>query len=69
PSSSLSAPVSRLDRPRARDRPKPRRRPRPKEPEEPRSVPSTPQPPTHTVNHEGFLYRKHEEEGKERSPN
>ncbi|XP_073808197.1 spectrin beta chain, non-erythrocytic 4 [Danio rerio] len=77
PASSLSAPVSRLDRPRARDRPKPRRRPRPKEPEEPRrsrsapaqSVPSTPQPPTHTVHHEGFLYRKHEEEGKERSPN
>ncbi|KAI2664832.1 Spectrin beta chain, non-erythrocytic 4 [Labeo rohita] len=77
PPSSLSAPVSRLDRPRARDRPKPRRRPRPKEPEEPRrsrsapaqSVPFTPQPPTHTVNHEGFLYRKHEEEGKERSPN
>uniref|UniRef100_A0A671N132 Spectrin beta chain, non-erythrocytic 4-like n=1 Tax=Sinocyclocheilus anshuiensis TaxID=1608454 RepID=A0A671N132_9TELE len=77
PSSSLSAPVSRLDRPRARDRPKPRRRPRPKEPEEPRrsrsapaqSVPSTPQPPAHTVQHEGFLYRKHEEEGKERSPN
>ncbi|XDV21131.1 hypothetical protein PO909_026297 [Leuciscus waleckii] len=77
PSSSLSAPGSRLDRPRARDRPKPRRRPRPKEPEEPRrsrSAPaqgaaSTPQPPTHTVSHEGFLYRKHEEEGKERSPN
>ncbi|XP_052412138.1 spectrin beta chain, non-erythrocytic 4-like isoform X1 [Carassius gibelio] len=77
PPSSLSAPVSRLDRPRARDRPKPRRRPRPKEPEEPRrsrsapaqSVPSTSQPPTHTVEHEGFLYRKHEEEGKERSPN
>uniref|UniRef100_A0A673NMD6 Spectrin beta chain, non-erythrocytic 4-like n=1 Tax=Sinocyclocheilus rhinocerous TaxID=307959 RepID=A0A673NMD6_9TELE len=77
PPSSLSAPVSRLDRPRARDRPKPRRRPRPKEPEEPRrsrsapaqSVPSTPHPPTHTVHHEGFLYRKHEEEGKERSPN
>ncbi|KTF83907.1 hypothetical protein cypCar_00029055 [Cyprinus carpio] len=77
PPSSLSAPVSRLDRPRARDRPKPRRRPRPKEPEEPRrsrsapaqSVPSTRQPPTHTVHHEGFLYRKHEEEGKERSPN
>ncbi|XP_051516981.1 spectrin beta chain, non-erythrocytic 4-like isoform X1 [Myxocyprinus asiaticus] len=75
PPSSLSAPVSRLDRPRARDRPKPRRRPRPKEPEEPRrsrSAPAqsvTPQPPTHTVQHEGFLYRKHEEEGKERSPN
>ncbi|XP_051550383.1 spectrin beta chain, non-erythrocytic 4-like [Myxocyprinus asiaticus] len=77
PSSSLSAPVSRLDRPRARDRPKPRRRPRPKEPEEPRrsrsapaqSVPTTLQPPTHTVHHEGFLYRKHEKEGKERSPN
>ncbi len=57
--------------------PKPRRRPRPKEPEEPRrsrsapaqSILSTPQPPTHTVQHEGFLYRKHEEEGKERSPN
>ncbi|KAI5089590.1 spectrin beta chain, non-erythrocytic 4-like isoform X1, partial [Silurus meridionalis] len=77
PSSSLSAPVSRLDRPRARDRPKPRRRPRPKEPEETRrsrsapaqSAPSTPQPPTHTVHQEGFLYRKHEEEGKEKSPN
>ncbi|KAI7813643.1 putative spectrin beta chain, partial [Triplophysa rosa] len=77
PSSSLSAPVGRLDRPRARDRPKPRRRPRPKEPEEPRrsrsapsqSIPTTPQPPTHTIQHEGFLYRKHEEEGKERSPN
>ncbi|XP_055054839.2 spectrin beta chain, non-erythrocytic 4 [Misgurnus anguillicaudatus] len=77
PPSSLSAPVSRFDRPRARDRPKPRRRPRPKEPEEPRrsrsapaqSVPTTPQPPTHTIEHEGFLYRKHEEEGKERSPN
>ncbi|TRY80191.1 hypothetical protein DNTS_003422 [Danionella cerebrum] len=77
PPSTHSAPVGRLDRPRARDRPKPRRRPRPKEPEEPRrsrsapaqSIPSTPQPPTHTVNHEGFLYRKHEEEGKERSPN
>ncbi|XP_072532290.1 spectrin beta chain, non-erythrocytic 4 isoform X2 [Salminus brasiliensis] len=77
PPSSLSAPVTRLDRPRARDRPKPRRRPRPKEPEETRrsrsapaqSIPSTPQPPTHTVRHEGFLYRKHEEEGKERSPN
>uniref|UniRef100_A0AAR2K2E4 PH domain-containing protein n=1 Tax=Pygocentrus nattereri TaxID=42514 RepID=A0AAR2K2E4_PYGNA len=77
PPSSLSAPVTRLDRPRARDRPKPRRRPRPKEPEETRrsrsapaqSIPSTPQPPTHTVRHEGSLYRKHEEEGKERSPN
>ncbi|TSR75235.1 Spectrin beta chain, non-erythrocytic 4 [Bagarius yarrelli] len=77
PPSSLSAPVSRLDRPRARDRPKPRRRPRPKEPEETRrsrsapaqSAPSTPQPPTHTVHQEGFLYRKHEEEGKEKSPN
>ncbi|XP_066509801.1 spectrin beta chain, non-erythrocytic 4 [Hoplias malabaricus] len=77
PPSSLSAPVTRLDRPRARDRPKPRRRPRPKEPEETRrsrsapaqSVPTTPQPPTHTIRHEGFLYRKHEEEGKERSPN
>ncbi|KAI4896659.1 hypothetical protein NFI96_006519, partial [Prochilodus magdalenae] len=77
PPSSLSAPITRLDRPRARDRPKPRRRPRPKEPEETRrsrsapaqSIPSTPQPPTHTIRHEGFLYRKHEEEGKERSPN
>ncbi|XP_062844411.1 spectrin beta chain, non-erythrocytic 4 isoform X2 [Trichomycterus rosablanca] len=77
PPSSLSAPVSRFDRPRARDRPKPRRRPRPKEPEETRrsrsapaqSAPSTPQPPTHTVHQEGFLYRKHEEEGKEKSPN
>ncbi|KAA0716675.1 Spectrin beta chain, erythrocytic [Triplophysa tibetana] len=77
PPSSLSAPVGRMDRPRARDRPKPRRRPRPKEPEEPRrsrsapsqSIATTPQPPTHTIQHEGFLYRKHEEEGKERSPN
>ncbi|XP_076847169.1 spectrin beta chain, non-erythrocytic 4 [Brachyhypopomus gauderio] len=78
PPSSLSAPVSRLDRPRARDRPKPRRRPRPKEPEETRrsrSAPAQsalgpPQQPTHTVHHEGFLYCKHREEtGTENSPN
>ncbi|KAK1787483.1 hypothetical protein P4O66_015909 [Electrophorus voltai] len=78
PPSSLSAPVTRLDRPRARDRPKPRRRPRPKEPEETRrsrsapaqSAPSLPQHPMHTVHHEGFLYCKHREEtGTESSPN
>ncbi|XP_035382690.1 spectrin beta chain, non-erythrocytic 4, partial [Electrophorus electricus] len=78
PPSSLSAPVTRLDRPRARDRPKPRRRPRPKEPEETRrsrsapaqSAPSLPQHPMHTIHHEGFLYCKHREEtGTESSPN
>ncbi|XP_077448718.1 spectrin beta chain, non-erythrocytic 4 [Stigmatopora argus] len=67
PPSSLSAPVTRFDgRPRARDRPKPRRRPRPKEPEESRrsrsapatGAPTTPQPPSHSAQNEGFLYRK-----------
>ncbi|KAM9260145.1 LOW QUALITY PROTEIN: spectrin beta chain, non-erythrocytic 4-like [Morus bassanus] len=66
----------RPDRPRARDRPKPRRRPRPKDPTqgpgEPRrsrsapaqgSAPPPPPPPTHTVQHEGFLFRKHELDG------
>uniref|UniRef100_A0A8C9VA06 Spectrin beta chain n=1 Tax=Scleropages formosus TaxID=113540 RepID=A0A8C9VA06_SCLFO len=58
----------RPDRPRARDRPKPRRRPRPKEPNTgetrrsrsapAQSSPPVPQPPTHTVHHEGFLFRK-----------
>uniref|UniRef100_H3CD16 PH domain-containing protein n=1 Tax=Tetraodon nigroviridis TaxID=99883 RepID=H3CD16_TETNG len=82
PSSSLSAPVTRFDgRPRARDRPKPRRRPRPKEPEEARrsrsapatGAPTTPQPPSHTAQNEGFLYRKKvttsDLEGQQRSPN
>ncbi|XP_055004196.1 spectrin beta chain, non-erythrocytic 4 [Boleophthalmus pectinirostris] len=82
PPSSLSAPVTRFDgRPRARDRPKPRRRPRPKEPEEPRrsrsapatGAPTTPQPPSHTAQNEGFLYRKKattaELEATQRSPN
>lgn len=82
PSSSLSAPVTRFDgRPRARDRPKPRRRPRPKEPEETRrsrsapatGAPTTPQPPSHTAQNEGFLYRKKvttsDLEGQQRSPN
>lgn len=82
PSSSLSAPVTRFDgRPRARDRPKPRRRPRPKEPEESRrsrsapatGAPTTPQPPSHTAQNEGFLYRKKvtssDMEGQQRSPN
>ncbi|XP_075463101.1 spectrin beta chain, non-erythrocytic 4 isoform X3 [Ascaphus truei] len=65
----------RPDRPRARDRPKPRRRPRPKDPNQPpgearrsRSAPAQssappPPPPTHTVQQEGFLFRKHELEG------
>lgn len=82
PPSSLSAPVTRFDgRPRARDRPKPRRRPRPKEPEEARrsrsapatGAPTTPQPPSHTAQNEGFLYRKKvttsDLEGQQRSPN
>ncbi|XP_020486878.1 spectrin beta chain, non-erythrocytic 4 [Labrus bergylta] len=82
PSSSLSAPVTRFDgRPRARDRPKPRRRPRPKEPEETRrsrsapatGAPTTPQPPSHTAQNEGFLYRKKattsDLEAQQRSPN
>uniref|UniRef100_A0A8C8SUT0 Spectrin beta chain n=1 Tax=Pelusios castaneus TaxID=367368 RepID=A0A8C8SUT0_9SAUR len=65
----------RPDRPRARDRPKPRRRPRPKDPSQPpgetrrsRSAPAQssappPPPPTHTIQLEGFLFRKHELEG------
>lgn len=66
----------RPDRPRARDRPKPRRRPRPKEPGQggpgearrSRSAPAQssappPPPPSHTVQHEGFLFRKHELDG------
>ncbi|XP_069581586.1 spectrin beta chain, non-erythrocytic 4 [Brachyistius frenatus] len=82
PSSSLSAPVTRFDgRPRARDRPKPRRRPRPKEPEETRrsrsapatGAPTTPQPPSHTAQNEGSLYRKKatssDLEAQQRSPN
>uniref|UniRef100_A0A8C5EG82 Spectrin beta chain, non-erythrocytic 4-like n=1 Tax=Gouania willdenowi TaxID=441366 RepID=A0A8C5EG82_GOUWI len=82
PPSSLSAPVTRFDgRPRARDRPKPRRRPRPKEPEETRrsrsapatGAPTTPQPPSHTAQNEGFLYRKKASssdlEAQQRSPN
>ena len=82
PPSSLSAPVTRFDgRPRARDRPKPRRRPRPKEPEETRrsrsapatGAPPTPQPPSHTAQNEGFLYRKKatssDLEAQQRSPN
>ncbi|KAE8288072.1 Spectrin beta chain, non-erythrocytic 4 Beta-IV spectrin Spectrin, non-erythroid beta chain 3 [Larimichthys crocea] len=82
PTSSLSAPVTRFDgRPRARDRPKPRRRPRPKEPEESRrsrsapatGAPTTPQPPSHTAQNEGPLYRKKatnsDLENQQRSPN
>ncbi|XP_074786841.1 spectrin beta chain, non-erythrocytic 4 isoform X3 [Athene noctua] len=66
----------RPDRPRARDRPKPRRRPRPKDPTQgpgetrrsrsapaQGSAPPPPPPPTHTVQHEGFLFRKHELDG------
>ncbi|CAJ0949936.1 unnamed protein product [Ranitomeya imitator] len=65
----------RPDRPRARDRPKPRRRPRPKDPNQPpgearrsRSAPAQssappPPPPTHTVQQEGYLFRKHELDG------
>uniref|UniRef100_A0A8C3XQX3 PH domain-containing protein n=1 Tax=Chelydra serpentina TaxID=8475 RepID=A0A8C3XQX3_CHESE len=65
----------RPERPRARDRPKPRRRPRPRDPSQPpgesrrsRSAPAQssappPPPPTHTVQLEGFLFRKHELEG------
>ncbi|XP_013855585.1 spectrin beta chain, non-erythrocytic 4, partial [Austrofundulus limnaeus] len=82
PPSSLSAPVTRSDgRPRARDRPKPRRRPRPKESEGTRrsrsapatGAPTTPQPPSHTAQNEGFLYRKKatstDLEAQQRSPN
>ncbi|KAL0994371.1 hypothetical protein UPYG_G00121340 [Umbra pygmaea] len=75
PTSSLSAPVT-YERPRARDRPKPRRRPRPKEPEEKRRSRSAPAqspvqllPPSHTAHNEGFLYRKHDFEGQQKSPN
>ncbi|KAM8952646.1 spectrin beta chain, non-erythrocytic 4 [Pelodytes ibericus] len=65
----------RPDRPRARDRPKPRRRPRPRDPNQPpgearrsRSAPAQssappPPPPTHTVQQEGYLFRKHELDG------
>lgn len=67
--------TTRPDRPRARDRPKPRRRPRPKDPNQPpgearrsRSAPAQTNvpllpPPTHTVQQEGLLLRKHELEG------
>ncbi|KAJ7996243.1 hypothetical protein DPEC_G00235080 [Dallia pectoralis] len=75
PTSSLSAPVT-YERPRARDRPKPRRRPRPKEPEEKRRSRSAPAqspaqllPPSHTAHNEGFLYRKHDFDGQQKSPN
>lgn len=74
--------MTRFDgRPRARDRPKPRRRPRPKEPETNRrsrsapatGAPTTPQPPSHTAQNEGFLYRKKatstDLEAQQRSPN
>ncbi|KAG7483995.1 hypothetical protein MATL_G00044300 [Megalops atlanticus] len=69
--------VTRPDRPRARDRPKPRRRPRPKEPTESRrsrsapakSNPAVPQPPTHSAQHEGFLFRKHDVESQKKSTN
>ncbi|CDQ66414.1 unnamed protein product [Oncorhynchus mykiss] len=74
PTSSLSAPVT-YERPRARDRPKPRRRPRPKEPEEKRRSRSAPAqspaqllPPSHTAHNEGFLYRKHDFDGQQKSP-
>uniref|UniRef100_A0A8C9SYX2 Spectrin beta chain n=1 Tax=Scleropages formosus TaxID=113540 RepID=A0A8C9SYX2_SCLFO len=69
----------RPDRPRARDRPKPRRRPRPKEPNTgetrrsrsapAQSSPPVPQPPTHTVHHEGFLFRKLDIESQKKSSN
>lgn len=70
---------SRPDRPRARDRPKPRRRPRPKETtagETRRSrsapaqgSPAVPLPPTHTAQHEGFLFRKIDIDGQKKSSN
>ncbi|KAJ8280857.1 hypothetical protein GJAV_G00059910 [Gymnothorax javanicus] len=70
---------SRPDRPRARDRPKPRRRPRPKEPSggetrrsrsaPAQSSPAVPQPPSHTAQHEGFLFRKLDMEGQKKSSN
>ncbi|XP_028652270.1 spectrin beta chain, non-erythrocytic 4-like [Erpetoichthys calabaricus] len=72
----------RPDRPRARDRPKPRRRPRPKDPNAPpgearrsRSAPAQsssalpPPPPTHTAQHEGTLFRKHEVESQKKASN
>ncbi|MBN3307478.1 SPTN4 protein, partial [Amia calva] len=75
--------TTRPDRPRARDRPKPRRRPRPKEsntlpgearrsrsaPAQSGSIPSVPQPPTHTIQHEGFLFRKHDVESQKKASN
>ncbi|XP_035381529.1 spectrin beta chain, non-erythrocytic 4 isoform X2 [Electrophorus electricus] len=70
---------SRPDRPRARDRPKPRRRPRPKEgmvvetrrsrSAPAQSSPTAPQPPTHTAQHEGFLFRKLDIESQKKSSN
>ncbi|XP_048837070.1 spectrin beta chain, non-erythrocytic 4-like isoform X2 [Brienomyrus brachyistius] len=69
----------RPDRPRARDRPKPRRRPRPKEPNPgesrrsrsapAQSSPPVPQPPVHTAQHEGFLFRKLDIESQKKSAN
>uniref|UniRef100_A0AAR2LMC6 Spectrin beta chain n=1 Tax=Pygocentrus nattereri TaxID=42514 RepID=A0AAR2LMC6_PYGNA len=71
--------TSRPDRPRARDRPKPRRRPRPKETTAgetrrsrsapAQSSPPVPQPPTHTAQHEGFLFRKLDIESQKKSSN
>ncbi|KAL7878262.1 hypothetical protein AOLI_G00092360 [Acnodon oligacanthus] len=71
--------ASRPDRPRARDRPKPRRRPRPKETTAgetrrsrsapAQSSPPVPQPPTHTAQHEGFLFRKLDIESQKKSSN
>ncbi|KAJ8369315.1 hypothetical protein SKAU_G00093430 [Synaphobranchus kaupii] len=70
---------SRPERPRARDRPKPRRRPRPKEPSggetrrsrsaPAQSSPAVPQPPSHTAQHEGFLFRKLDIESQRKSSN
>ncbi|XP_048024508.1 spectrin beta chain, non-erythrocytic 4-like isoform X4 [Megalobrama amblycephala] len=70
---------SRPDRPRARDRPKPRRRPRPKETTAgetrrsrsapAQSSPPVPLPPTHTAQHEGFLFRKIDIDGQKKSSN
>ncbi|XP_052008385.1 spectrin beta chain, non-erythrocytic 4-like isoform X3 [Xyrauchen texanus] len=70
---------TRPDRPRARDRPKPRRRPRPKETtagetRRSRSAPAqgsqpVPLPPTHTAQHEGFLFRKIDIDGQKKSSN
>ncbi|XP_076845121.1 spectrin beta chain, non-erythrocytic 4 isoform X1 [Brachyhypopomus gauderio] len=70
---------SRPDRPRARDRPKPRRRPRPKEgivveTRRSRSAPAqsslaAPAPPSHTAQHEGFLFRKLDIESQKKSSN